>query len=435
MQISKFFVAIPSHFELTINPVIRKPTTTLLFIFATIIESKETLQMECQEEKLELPPPWNRIFPLVTRLTVWGILAGAVYILSSFFLLMFLTFVFAYIQSSGVMRLRKFIPSRLVRVIVVGLVFLSTLAGISLFIFPKVQRQTEGFVRQFATYIGKVDDTLLDLSNRYPILSEVIPELKKVGQMQHESPSEWRKSPTLQFFQDLTGFGGEKSDGYKNIDQILDIMGDVGGRLASIASAFLLSLLFSFLIVWDMPRLAEGVRGLRETRIRFIYDEVANNIYEFSHVMGQALEAQFLIALCNTLFTGIGIYLLGLGKSVAFLSVIVFFCSFIPVIGVFISSVPICLMALQTDNGLQTMFFAILLIFIIHMIEGYILNPRIYGSRMHINPVIVLILLTISGKLFHFWGLILSVPVCTYLFTHAIRFDKGNSGNTETASD
>jgi predicted PurR-regulated permease PerM len=68
------------------------------------------------------------------------------------------------------------------------------------------------------------------------------------------------------------------------------------------------------------------------------------------------------------------------------------------------------------------MSIAAVFIVIIHFIEGYILNPNIYGARLHINPVIVLIILTLGGKLFHFWGLLLGVPVCTYLFGHAIRY-------------
>jgi predicted PurR-regulated permease PerM len=140
----------------------------------------------------------------------------------------------------------------------------------------------------------------------------------------------------------------------------------------------------------------------------------------FSRVLGQALEAQFFIALINSVLTAIGITLIGLGSHVAFLSVIVFLCSFIPVAGVFISSFPICLIALQM-LGLNTMFLAIIMIVIIHLIEGYILNPRIYGSHMRLNPVIVLFILTIAGKLFHFWGLVLGVPVFSYILGHAIH--------------
>ena len=36
----------------------------------------------------------------------------------------------------------------------------------------------------------------------------------------------------------------------------------------------------------------------------------------------------------------------------------------------------------------------------------------------------ILIILTLAGKLFGFWGLILGVPVCTYIFGYAIRLDR-----------
>ena len=361
---------------------------------------------------------------MATRLTVWTILAVAIYILRSFFLLVFLTFVFAYIQSTGEKRLEPCIRSRAIRVLLVFILFLTFLTSVGIFVLPKVQRQAEGFVKNFSSYIGKVDTILIGMSNKYPILYQFIPELR-----QAETPygtekgkeTDIKKSPTLSFLQDMVGID-EKSEGLDKIDQVLGVLGGIGSRFAAISSAFLLSLLLSFLIVLDLPQLRSKVQDLRNTKLRFIYEEVAENIYHFSHVLGQALQAQFYIALANTLLTAIGLYMLSLGKQVAFLSVIVFFCSFIPVAGVFISSVPICLIAIQAPEGLQTMFLAIILIIIIHLIEGYILNPRIYGYRMHINPVIVLIILTICGKLFHFWGLILGVPVFSYFFDHAIRY-------------
>lgn len=381
-----------------------------------------------------LPPPWDTVFPMATRLTVWTILAVAIYILRSFFLLVFLTFVFAYIQSSGEKRLEPYIRSRTLRVVLVLILFLTFLTSVSIFVLPKVQRQAEGFVKNFSAYIGKVDTILIGMSNKYPILYQFIPELRQAKTPSgtengtNEKPltdkgkeTDIKKSPTLSFLQDMVGID-EKSEGLEKIDQVLGILGGIGSRFAAISSAFLLSLLLSFLIVFDLPQLRSKVQDLRNTKLSFIYEEVAENIYHFSHVLGQALQAQFYIALANTILTAIGLYMLSLGKQVAFLSVIVFFCSFIPVAGVFISSVPICLIAIQAPEGLQTMFLAIIMIIIIHLIEGYILNPRIYGYRMHINPVIVLIILTIGGKLFHFWGLILGVPVFSYFFDHAIRY-------------
>ena len=145
--------------------------------------------------------------------------------------------------------------------------------------------------------------------------------------------------------------------------------------------------------------------------------------------MGRALEAQFFIAILNTILTSIGIALLGFSEQIPFLGMIVFFCSFIPVVGVIISSVPICLVALQTA-GLWLMFLCIIMITVIHMIEAYILNPKIYGHHMRLNPVVVLIILTIGGKMFHVWGLVLGVPICTYVFGHAIKNAESESMTT-----
>jgi len=188
----------------------------------------------------------------------------------------------------------------------------------------------------------------------------------------------------------------------------------------SYASSFLLSLLFSFLIVLDLRKIKRGMTGLRDTKIGFIYDEVAENIAGFGQVLGRALEAQLFIAVCNTILTGIGIWILGLDNLLV-LSTIVFFCSFIPVAGTFISSTPIALIALQS-GGVSTMLIAIAIIMGVHALETYVLNPQIYGHHMHMNPVLVLIVLTIGGKLFGVWGLILGIPIVNYVFRHAIRF-------------
>jgi len=371
-----------------------------------------------------LPQPWDRLLPHVATLMVWGVLFAVIYLLRSFFLLLFLTFVFSYIQARSVNRLETLIKNRVVRVALVALFLLGVLTATGVFLVPKVKTQTEVFVSQFGAYLGRVDQELFKLEKEYPLLGEILPEIlsNDPGATDAAEKKGLKNSPSASLLQQFLGLG-EAASGLQNVNQMLDTLGNIGGKIASAASAFLLSLLFSFLIVLDLTKLGASVRELESTKLWFIYHSVADDIREFSQVLGKALEAQLIIAIINSFLTALGISLLGLGQHVAFLSVIVFFCSFFPVIGVFISSIPICLIALQSD-GLQTMFLGILLIAIIHLIEGYILNPRIYGSYMRINSVIILIILTIGGKLFSFWGLILGVPVCTYIFGHAIRFKK-----------
>lgn len=376
-----------------------------------------------------LPLPWNRILPHAANLFAWGVLIGLIYLLRYFFLLIFLTFVFSYIQARSATRLEPYIGNRIARVLLVAVAFMSILAAAGVFLAPKVKAQTEIFISQFGLYVTRVDVELHRLGERYPLLGEILPELAVEQRSLEPGPpiegqarKGLRNSPTAMLLQQLLGLG-ESSSGIQNINQFIDTLGNIGGKVLAFTTNFLLSLLFSFLIVLDLPVLGRHVRSLADTRLRFIYLAVADNIREFSLVLGRALEAQLIIAIINSGLTAVGIILLGLGQNVAFLSVIVFFFSFFPVVGVFISSIPICLMALQSQ-GLHTMLLAIVLITAIHLIEGYILNPRVYGTYMRINSVIILIILTLAGKLFGFWGLVLGVPVCTYIFGYAIRRDR-----------
>ena len=354
------------------------------------------------------------ILPTLIRIMVWGGVFAVVFILRSFFLLLFLTFVFGYVQNRGVQRLQNLIPHRTTRVVCVTAVFLGVLVAVGVFLVPRAKEQTVIFVTELPQYVQRLDQELESLGERYPMISKAIPELGLPGD--HEGLGKSRVTMLLQQFFSL----GDHPEGQNKVNQVLDLVRGVGGRIASIASAFLLALLFSFLIVLDMPRLSASVRSLETSRLDFVYREVAGSIRDFATVLGKSLEAQFSIAVLNSILTAMGVAVLGLGSSMAFLTVIVFLCSFIPVLGVFISSVPICLIALQS-SGLTTMMLAILMITIIHLIEGYVLNPRIYGSYMRINPVIVLFILTIGAKLFHIWGLILGVPICTYIFGHVIQ--------------
>ena len=367
-----------------------------------------------------VPAQWRELASLLVRVGVWGSLFAAIYILRSFFLLIFLTFVFAYLQSRMVDRLRTRIRSRTLRVVISGLVFLALILGVGRFMLPAFRQQAQVFLNNFTVYLKTFDSELIALSKQSPVLAFVVPEIKDAAESGADAAWDIRKSPSAALLQPLLGFD-ESVTPSDNLKGLVDTLKDVGAGVVGAISAFLLSLLFSFLIVLDLPRLTEGVRGLANTKLAFIYTEAAGTIYNFGRVLGRALEAQFFIALVNTALTAVGLWILGVHEKTAFLSLIVFLCSFIPIAGVFISSVPICLLALQV-GGVSLTLMAIALITVIHLIEAYILNPRIFGHHLRVNPVLVLIILTIGGKLFGVWGLVLGLPMCTYIFRHAIQY-------------
>ncbi len=391
----------------------------------------ETNQPEQQYKTL--PPPWDRIFSLGMRLFVWALIATGIYILRPFFLLIFLTFVFAYIQAHGVQGLQNRIRNRPLRVTIVALVFLGTILATAFTLAPQIEDQGLKLYNRYPDLIAKADLSINQKLREYP---EIWSYLEKREQDAAEAHSATQAKPTpasephllKDGIQSLLGFGEQATsnpDAMKirtkeTISKLFESVSSVLGYLSS----FLLSLLFSFLIVLDLAKLKQTITTLGQTKVGFIYREVGDNIATFGRVLGRALEAQLFIALINTIMTSIGCWVLGIG-SIPVLAAIVFLCSFIPVAGVFVSSTPICLLALQdSTGGISAMLMAIVMILIVHAIETYILNPRIYGHHMHMNPVMVLIVLTISGKLIGVWGLVLGIPLVNYFFRHAIRYPK-----------
>jgi predicted PurR-regulated permease PerM len=179
----------------------------------------------------------------------------------------------------------------------------------------------------------------------------------------------------------------------------------------------LLALLFSYLILIDLNRIKAGIGRLRTSRVGDFYQEAAPPIARFGILLGRAIEAQAAIAVVNTVLTLIGLLILDI-PLVAMLSVIVFVCSFVPVLGVFISTTPIVLVALNT-GGPGLSLAAIGLVIVIHAIEAYVLNPLIYGRHLKLNPVLTLIILYVGYHAFGLWGMLLGVPVARY-FIHDV---------------
>jgi predicted PurR-regulated permease PerM len=179
----------------------------------------------------------------------------------------------------------------------------------------------------------------------------------------------------------------------------------------------LFALLFSFLILIDLNRIKAAISRLRTSRLGDFYEEAAPPIARFGTLLGRTIEAQAAIAVINTVLTLVGLLIFDI-PLVAMLSVIVFICSFVPVLGVFISTTPIVLVALNA-GGPALSLAAIGIVVFIHAVEAYVLNPIIYGRHLKLNPVFTLIILYVGYHAFGLWGMLLGVPVARY-FIHDV---------------
>ena len=228
--------------------------------------------------------------------------------------------------------------------------------------------------------------------------------------------------------------GIAKKIGAKLEDMAGEGLADIGAGMKGLFKQMIylpialgLSLLLSFFVVFDLTKMRRGVRRLQSSRLKDFYLEIAPGLICFGRLIGRAFQAQAVIALFNTILTFLLIGILGIDNQL-FLCSIVFICSFIPVLGVVLSSVPIALMAVAQDGGsVWLAFVAVVGILVIHLIEAWILNPKILGDMLHLHPVMVLAILAVGEHFFGVWGLLLGVPVIVYILRFVI-LDEGIPG-------
>lgn len=189
------------------------------------------------------------------------------------------------------------------------------------------------------------------------------------------------------------------------------------------------SLVLSFMTVWDLPRINRAVQTLRTSRIAPLYNTIAPSLEVFATLFGKALQAQARIALVNTILTALGMWALAI-PGIGLLSMFVFICGFIPIAGVLISTIPIGFVAL-TEYGFIKLALVIVMITGVHFVEAYGLNPAIYSAHLKLHPLLVLAVLVVAEHSLGVWGLLLAVPMTVFALDYMILYP--NSSVTDVA--
>ena len=171
----------------------------------------------------------------------------------------------------------------------------------------------------------------------------------------------------------------------------------------------------SFFICIDFPQLRRALAKLRETWLRDVYDEIVPALASLGHLIGTAMRAQGMIALCNAVMMFLALNILGVEHSVL-LCCAVFVLCLIPTLGMIISWFLIGGMALvQPGGSILLVLQATVAVFIVVLLETFVFSPRILGRMMELHPVLIISILPVAQYFFGVWGLILATPVAVYV--------------------
>ncbi|WP_298843940.1 AI-2E family transporter [Clostridium sp.] len=176
---------------------------------------------------------------------------------------------------------------------------------------------------------------------------------------------------------------------------------------------FFMALLLSLVFILEKKSILNFVHKFKYSRIAVAYNYFSYFGKNFLNSFGKVIQAQIMIAITNTVLSIIGLTIMGFPQLFA-LAFMIFILSLVPVAGVFISLIPLCLIAFKI-GGLVKVIFVLIMIFIIHAIESYILNPKFMSDTTHLPIFFTFATLIVSEHFMGTWGLLLGIPIVIFL--------------------
>lgn len=183
--------------------------------------------------------------------------------------------------------------------------------------------------------------------------------------------------------------------------------------IGTMTITFLLSFILSFFYTLELKQMNAFSRTFLDSDFGWFFSDIDYFGKKFVNTFGVVLEAQFFIAICNTVITSICLAFMHMPQIFA-LALMVFIFSLVPVAGVIISLIPLSMVAYSV-GGIRDVIYIIIMICVIHALEAYVLNPKFMASKTELPIFYTFIVLLVAEHFFGTWGLIVGVPIFTFL--------------------
>lgn len=308
---------------------------------------------------------------VVFVLLVFALLYSLRDMLNLLLLLFMVTFV--------MIRLQSFITKQIRRVIPVSPVVVTTVLYVALII---------GLVYGLVNYVPKLINEIVDIVNNVQ---------KFLGSSQNDQIAQV-VADTL-----------DKIEYKTFLNSALTYAKTIGSWLEIILLVILLSYFFQL----ERRKIVEFTEKFSNSTIGWLYLEFRYFGGKFIASFGKVLEVQLMIAVINTALTIAGLWIMGFPYLFA-LTIMVFLLSLVPVAGVVVSFIPIAIIGYQI-GGNTTVIWVIVLVLVIHALETYFLNPRLYANKTNLPMFYSFFILILSEHYMGIWGLLIGIPIFMFM--------------------
>ncbi|MDO5755227.1 MAG: AI-2E family transporter [Tissierellia bacterium] len=182
---------------------------------------------------------------------------------------------------------------------------------------------------------------------------------------------------------------------------------NVAGSISTIATQFLLMIFSIFYFLKDSQNIYEKIDQQGEGPY---HREWMGMVHGINKVLETYISGQMTVSFILGIMNFIGFLIIGM-PSALLLSLIALVTNLIPYVGPFIGAAPAILIALTMG---PTMALKVALVcIIVQQLESNLVSPNIMGQKLDIHPLVVMIVVLISMRLFGVLGALIATP--TYL--------------------
>ncbi|RYZ72888.1 MAG: AI-2E family transporter [Proteobacteria bacterium] len=319
------------------------------------------------------------IIPFTTYLKAIGVallVAVGLKLVPLFFLLYFAILMAVTLDPAVLWLTRRKVPSGLALAMVSGLVILAV-ASFFYMVLPPLIAQAGLVAKQW-------------------------PEIQAgiLSKLSHETSN----GPLGPLRRDLLEQVNQKSSGLP-IPDILSHAVAIGGSALGGISEFVIFLILGIYF------LAQG-RVARDWILDFFSGQTREKLKQtcvesgqvvFAYVAGQVITSLLVVVFAFTLFTILKV------PAALMLAIVAGVFDILPIVGFFLSVGPAVLLALTVSG--KTALIVVIAYFVYHQIESYVIAPWIYGSRMKLSSLVVLLAVLAGGMLGGVFGAIAILPI------------------------
>jgi len=289
--------------------------------------------------------------------------------------------VIAYALEGIVRRIAKLGVPRLISVVFTVFVFVATLLIVMLGLLPLVTRQVTQFIRDFPYILDRLQQKIIALPERYPLISEV-----QVNEV-------------------ITSINNELVDFGQRV---------VSYSLASAGNVFTI-MVYMIVIPLLVFFLLKDKQQITTWFARFTPKDhgLAYQVWkEVDIKMGNYIRGKLLEIMIVGVAAYVPLALMGLNYA-ATLSIFIGLSVIIPYVGAIAVTIPVALIAWFQWGPSDSFLYVMIAYLVVQALDANVLVPLLFSEVVNMHPVAIIISVLVFGGLWGVWGVFFAIPLAT----------------------